>query len=321
MVFLIAWCADLKVRSLNFLALLAGIILLLSPFSLYSISFLLSFGAVFGIITLVNRDYDPVTTTVAVGLASTVFTLPLQLYFFGTSNVLSVLTTVIMTPLVWAQMLMGLAAIAIPTVMIAPISVIEQAIAWLMEIMTRVSWYTLYVAKPPTIVLVVSSVIAVGLCFTKYRLASLLIMFMPLLPIYEKNVVIFPDLPPSQKGYIISSPEGTEIFFQGIYTSFVYNMVPQAAKLGIKEFDKGKITIFNGENYYLRIRQPESFTGIVCVNDKEGCPYHFSTRSDSLKPPLPESVRVFVIYKNPPIDERILLQSELGEIRLPVPAF
>jgi competence protein ComEC len=277
---------------------------------------LLSFGAVFGIIALVSRNYNVVVTTILIGLASSIFTLPLQLYFFGTSNVLSVLTTVIMTPLVWIQMLMGLWAIPFPNIMIAPIAMIEGIIARLMEFMTAFSWLTMYVAKPPTSVLVVSSIIAIILCFTRFRPVALLIMLLPLLPIYQKNIIIFPDMPPSQKGYIIQSKEGTEIFFQGMYSSFVYRMVPAAAELGIKTFDRGKITVFNGENYYIRIKEPNTSLGIVCVNEQEGCPYHFSTRSNTLRNPLPEYVQAFIINNNRPIDERIMLQSELGEIRL-----
>ncbi|MDR0453949.1 MAG: ComEC/Rec2 family competence protein, partial [Deferribacteraceae bacterium] len=82
---LIGWSADLKVISLRFLALLAGFILLFSPFSLFSISFLLSFFAVFGIIMLFKTKYTYIKGIVIVGVACSVFIMPIQLYFFGTA--------------------------------------------------------------------------------------------------------------------------------------------------------------------------------------------------------------------------------------------
>ncbi|MDR2884392.1 MAG: ComEC/Rec2 family competence protein [Deferribacteraceae bacterium] len=318
MVFLIAWVADLKVRSLNFLITLAAAILLLSPNSLYSISFQLSFGAVFGIIMLVQRRYSPAVSIVAIGIASTVFTLPLQLYLFGTSNLLSIVTTVILTPFIWLQMLMGMISIALPSIMIEPLATLEGVLNYIMEWMARVSWHTLYIAKPPTALLIVGGVVAIAINFTRFRLISILILLLPLMPVYPNNILIFPELPPSQKGYILSSPKGNEIFFQGMYSSFLYRMLPEAAKLGVKTFDTGNIRIFDGENRYIKIEEAGKFSGVVCVNDDSDCDYHFSTRSNSLKAPLPEGVKSFIIYRSELTDPRILQQSELREIEIEI---
>ena len=307
---LIGWFADLKVVSLKSLALLAGFILLFSPFSLFSISFLLSFSAVFGIIVLLRERRTFLKGIIAVGIASSIFITPLQLYFFGTANIVSVLTTVVMTPVVWAQMVTGLFAAVFPSVMIAPLSVIEQFAAWLMTFLYKVTWSFMYVSKQPSVLLAAVFIAALAVSFTKYRLISVAVLFLPLLPWYPKHELYFPKLPPSAKGYVLVDGNRSEIFYQGMRSAFVYDMLPAAARFGIKKFDYGSVRIFDGENLYLRVRGNNATTGIVCVNDIDGgCPYFYSTRSNVLKPPLPQDVKSFVIYNNKPVDPRIIVQS------------
>lgn len=308
-----AWMLDLRILSLRFLAVVAAGILLVSPYSLYSISFLMSFFAVFGIVIIFKGRYRWALKIITVGIASTVFTLPLQLYFFGTSNIMSVLTTVILTPVVWLQMVLSVLSFVFPVAMIAPLSLVERFAAWLMEHTYSFSWYFLYVAKPPTVLLVASFFVAFVLCFTRLRPLSVGMLLLPLLPLYPKDTLIFPVLPASQKGYILTSEAGSEIFFQGMRSTFTRVMVPQAARLGIKTFDYGRIRIFDGENLYLKIKSPEAFTGTVCVNE-DGCPYVYCTRSNSLKEPLDPATGYYIIYRNKPIDPRIISQADVGEV-------
>lgn len=312
LVYLAAWLAGLKVNSVRFVFFLAAVFILLSPFSLFSISFLLSFCAVFGIVTIFNRRYNPVTSIVSIGIASSVLILPLQLYFFGNANMVSVITTVILTPVVWVQMIAGLLASVIPGIMIAPLALIERFSEWLMSLLAAPSWYFMYVSKPPTSLLVVAFVVAFALALTRYRLFALLIFLVPLLPVYPKNVLYFPELSPSPKGYILSGENGSEIFYQGMHSTFVYKMLPAAAELGIKSFDRGKIRIFDGENLYLKVKE-EGLSGTVCVNEDEGCPYVYMTRSNTIKPPLAEK-STYIVYKNKYRDPKIIIQSEAGAV-------
>jgi competence protein ComEC len=286
------------------------------PANLFSISFLLSFWAVFGIAVLANKKILPAFTAVMVGVGATVFTLPIQLYFFGVSNVLSVLTTIIVTPVIWLQMILGIVSMVFIDWMIPPLILIERFNGWLMEVMYKISLPFLYVANPSVIILVIASVAAFILCFTKFRYLSAAMLVLPLLPIYPSNIIIFPDLPPSQKGYILKTPEGSEIFFQGMRSSFVRTMLPTAAKLGVRKFDYGSIRIFDGKNLYLKIRDTDNRTGVVCVNSDDGCPYVYITRSNTLKSPLRDETINYIIYKNKPVDERIILLSETGELSI-----
>jgi competence protein ComEC len=309
----IAWALDLKLSTLPFVAFIAAWLLIISPENLFSISFLLSFWAVFGIAVLAKKDIPAVFAAVLVGVAATVFTLPIQLYFFGVSNVMSVATTVIITPVIWAQMILGILSLLFTEWMIPPLILLEHINSWLMDIMYNFSLPFLYVSKPPTAILAAAGILAFILCFTKLRYLSAAVLFLPLLPLYPSNVIIFPDLPPSQKGYILTSDKGSEIFFQGMRSSFVRRMLPAAAKLGIRKFDYGSIRIFDGKNLYIKIKDADNRTGIVCVNSDDGCPYAYFTRSNSLKPPLREETENYIIYKNKPIDDRLILLSETGE--------
>jgi competence protein ComEC len=306
-----AWLLDLRILSLRFLAVVAAGILLVSPYSLFSISFLLSFCAVFGIVALFKGRYRPVVMIVVVGLASTVFTLPLQLYFFGTSNVFSILTTVLLTPVVWLQMVLSVLSFVFPVVTVAPLSLVERFAAWLMEHAYSLSWHFFYVAKPPALFLGISFLAAFALSFTRFRPLSLIMLVLPLLPLYPSDTLVFPALPPSQKGYIMTSSGGSEIFFQGMRTTFTRVMVPEAGRLGIKTFDYGRIRIFDGKNLYLKIKNPEKFTGLVCINE-DGCPFVYYTRSGSLKQPLSPNTLFYIIYKNKQVDPRIILQADSG---------
>jgi competence protein ComEC len=315
---LLAWFLGMRVASVRFLSFLAACLILIKPFSLFSISFLLSFFAVLGIMTMFQKRYTLAKGVLVMGIASTVFTLPIQLYFFGTSNIASVITTVIFTPIVWLQMCFGLLAVFVGDVMIAPLVYIEQFSEWLMAYTAQISWYTLFVSKPPTWILALSFAISGVLIFTRFRLATIVVFFLPLLPLYPNNMLYFPVLPPSPKGYILKTEAGTEIFYQGMRSSFVYTMVPAAAELGIKSFDYGSIRIFDGENLYLKIEN-EGLSGKVCVNEDTGtCDYIYHTRSNTIKAPLREDVVNYIIYKNEYEDPKILIQSQTGKLQLDV---
>jgi competence protein ComEC len=311
-----AWFLDLKLSSLRFVAFIAAWLLIIMPANLFSISFLLSFWAVFGIAVLANKKMLPAFAAVMVGVGATVFTLPIQLYFFGVSNILSVITTIIVTPVIWLQMILGIISMVFIDWMIPPLILIERFNAWLMEVMYKISIPFLYVANPSVIILVITSIAAFILCFTKFRYLSAAMLVLPLLPIYPSNIIIFPDLPPSQKGYVLKTPEGSEIFFQGMRSSFVRTMLPVAAKLGIRKFDYGNIRIFDGKNLYLKIKDTDNRTGVVCVNSDDGCPYVYFTRSNTLKPPLRDGTVNYIIYKNKAADDRIILLSETGELSI-----
>lgn len=122
---------------LSSISLSGVIIVLASPMSIYSYGFLLSFASVIGIILFANRfdkmlKFLPrfISKTVSVSLATTVTVFPLSVYLFGEFSLLSIVTNVLVLPVmtVGYGILVGLACIA---VVFPPFSFVIVGGSWL----------------------------------------------------------------------------------------------------------------------------------------------------------------------------------------------
>lgn len=308
LIYFIAYSADLKVNSIKFILFLAGIIMIFSPYSLYSISFLLSFSAVLGIILFAKNKNASISDIIFAGTAATAFTLPIQLYFFGTANILSIFTTVIMTPFVWLQMLFGLLSLIFTEWMIPPLSYIELIISGIMNYLYKISWYTLYIIKPNLFSVILIALFTLLIIRSRFKYMIFIIFLIPIFLTSKDDVLLAPKLPPSAKGYILKNDNTTEIYYQGMRAPFVRYMLPAAARLGVKTFDYGKIRIFDAENLYLKVKN-NSLSGTVCVNNDSGeCSYVFMTRSNTVKKPKED--KIYIIYKNELKTSNILTTHE-----------
>ena len=96
-----------KVKQLGSLLLAATLLLLINPLWIWDLGFQLSFLATLGLITtvpLITQGLGWLPPTIASGisvpLAATIWTFPLQLYFFGVVPAYSILLNIISTPLI-----------------------------------------------------------------------------------------------------------------------------------------------------------------------------------------------------------------------------
>lgn len=102
--------------SLSALSLSAFIILLQNPMELFQAGFLLSFGAVLGIVLVLpclNQLYEPKTVVlkaIYVSISAQIFTLPFVLYFFFQIPIYSVFTNIIILPFTSILMITALLA-------------------------------------------------------------------------------------------------------------------------------------------------------------------------------------------------------------------
>lgn len=114
-----------KVKPIGLLCVTAGVLLLIDPTWIWDLGFQLSFLATLGLLSTVEailrrlrRLPLALGSLIAVPLAATLWTLPLQLYQFGTLAPYSVLTNVITAPLIGivsiGGIVSGLAAIVWP---------------------------------------------------------------------------------------------------------------------------------------------------------------------------------------------------------------
>ena len=129
-----------KYDTLSSTSLAGVVILLFNPMSIHNYGFLLSYGSVLGI-TLFGRSFDRwfkflpkiIRSVVSVSMAATVGVLPLSVYLFGEFSLLSILTNVLVLPV----LTFGYGVL----VLFAFISVIFPPFAFLIE---GASWLTYY---------------------------------------------------------------------------------------------------------------------------------------------------------------------------------
>jgi len=108
--------------SINTVAAAAFLILLFRPNDLFSISFQLSFAAVFGILLLMplfrfsfgkNKVLRYLRDCVTVSLSAQLATTPLTLYYFGTFSTYFLLTNIVILPMAFVLMVLALLTLTI----------------------------------------------------------------------------------------------------------------------------------------------------------------------------------------------------------------
>jgi competence protein ComEC len=134
-----------KVKQFGSLLLAATLLLLINPLWIWDLGFQLSFLATLGLIvtvpTLVKRlDWLPLTiaSLIAVPLAATIWTLPLQLFVFGVVPAYSLLLNIISTPLIAVISIGGIisaiAALIWPAAGSAVAGVLHFPAEWLIKL-------------------------------------------------------------------------------------------------------------------------------------------------------------------------------------------
>lgn len=312
-----AFIFDIKVDSKRFIFFIAGLFMLISPQSAYDISFLMSFGAVFGIIYLLDSGYGWFKTAVITGIAATLVTAPLSMYVFGMTNHLSILSTMIMAPVIYLHILFALFALISIDLISAPLYVIEHLSNSLVYKLADITYFAFILKNIPLWVLILSILTAVIPLFLSGRkryisLISLLVIFYPA---QKPPDMIFPYLKGSNKGFIVYDDNYREIFYQGSIYGFKYTVMPILAEYGYKTFDYGMIKIFGGKNNYIKIKNIGTNFKKVCLNNMEGnCKYFYHTKSNSVKQKDIKTGLTHILWKNKLKDKSILEISETGQI-------
>ena len=316
-IIMMAYVFDIKVNSKKFILFVAGIFLLISPLSVQDISFLMSFGAVFGIIYMMQAGYGIIKTSLLTGVAATLITAPLALYVFGTTNHLSILSTMIISPVIYLHILFSIFALIAPDLASAPLLIIETMsnnILFFLAIVTSLA-FILKTIPLWLLILTVIFVIITLLIPNKLKFLSalsLLIIFYPAKIPHEYN---FLYLTPRDKGFIIYKNGSREIFYQGSKASFRYRFMPLVAEYGYKTFHKGEIRVFGGKNNFIKIKNitRDNYTNL-CINKKnKECAYFYHTRSNSIKEKDIDNATTHIIWKNKVKDKSIIELESFGK--------
>lgn len=309
-IIMIAYVFDIKVNSKKFILFIAGIFLLVSPLSVQDISFLMSFGAVFGIIYLMHEGYGIIKSAVITGIAATLITAPLALYVFGTTNHLSILSTIVISPVIYLHILFSIFALIAPDLTSAPLLIIETLSNNMVYFLAKITYFAFIFKTIPLWLLIITVLFVIITLFIPNKLKllsvlSLLIIFYPAKTPHEYN---FLYLSPRDKGFIIYKNGSREIFYQGSENSFRYKFMPVVADYGYKTFHKGQIRVFGGKNNFIKIENisRDNFTNL-CLNEKnKECKYFYHTRSNSVKEKDIDNKTTHIIWKNKLKDKSII---------------
>ena len=301
-IIMMAYVFDIKVNSKKFILFIAGLFLLVSPLSLQDISFLMSFGAVFGIIYMMQAGFGIIKTSLLTGVAATLITAPLALYVFGTTNHLSILSTMIISPVIYLHILFSIFALIAPDLASAPLLIIETISNNMVFFLAKVTYFAFIFKTIPLWLLIFTILFIIITLLIPNKLKflsalSLLIVFYPAKSPHEYN---FLYLTPRDKGFIIYKNGSREIFYQGSEASFRYRFMPLVAEYGYKTFHKGEIRVFGGKNNFIKIKNitRDNYTNL-CINKKnKECAYFYHTRSNSIKEKDIDNKTLHIIWKN-----------------------
>lgn len=320
-IIMLSYIFDIKINSKKFILFIAGIFLLISPYSINDISFLMSFGAVFGIIYLMQEGCSFFKTALITGIAATLITAPLSMYVFGTTNHLSILSTIIMTPVIYIHILFAILSLIAPNIAIVPLSIIENISNNIVFFIAKISYYGFIFKTIPFYIMFITICYTLFTLFLKGRakllsIISLLIIFYPS---EEPEKYIFPNISPRDKAFIIYNGDRKEIFYQGSDNGFRYHLMPIIAKYGTKIYDYGTITIYGGNNNFIKIKNigKDNFTN-TCLNMYNSkCQYFFHTKSNSInKSDIKDNV-THIIWKNKLHDKSIIELEQHGSYYVP----
>ena len=316
-IIMMAYVFDIKVNSKKFILFFAGIFLLISPLSMQDISFLMSFGAVFGIIYMMQAGYGIIKTSLLTGVAATLITAPLALYVFGTTNHLSILSTMIISPVIYLHILFSIFALIAPDLASAPLLIIETISNNMVFFLAKVTYFAFIFKTIPLWLLILTVIFVIITLLIPNKLKflsalSLLIIFYPAKIPHEYN---FLYLTPRDKGFIIYKNGSREIFYQGSKASFRYRFMPLVAEYGYKTFHKGEIRVFGGKNNFIKIKNitRDNYTNL-CINKKnKECAYFYHTRSNSIKEKDIDNATTHIIWKNKVKDKSIIELESYGK--------
>lgn len=316
-IIMMAYVFDIKVNSKKFILFIAGLFLLVSPLSLQDISFLMSFGAVFGIIYMMQAGFGIIKTSLLTGVAATLITAPLALYVFGTTNHLSILSTMIISPVIYLHILFSIFALIAPDLASAPLLIIETISNNMVFFLAKVTYFAFIFKTIPLWLLIFTILFIIITLLIPNKLKflsalSLLIVFYPAKSPHEYN---FLYLTPRDKGFIIYKNGSREIFYQGSEASFRYRFMPLVAEYGYKTFHKGEIRVFGGKNNFIKIKNitRNNFTNL-CLNElNKECAYFYHTRSNSIKEKDIDNKTLHIIWKNKLKDKSIIELESYGK--------
>lgn len=299
---------DLK----KILLFFAGIFMLVSPAMVADPSFLLSFSAVYGLLSMHQIKVPKYLEPFLVGLVATVFIIPAASVSFGTFNASSIFSTPVLIPVLSLQLIVFFIYTVFPSVSLAPLVLLEKLHLFLIDIFTGVFgfMFTLYSS---TVFWALMTGVFLLLC-VRLRILwmTFLLIALPYVPAGTGEGWYFPNMGRS-KGFVVQADK-TYIFYKGHHSDFLYSFMPYLAEIGIEKADTGTIDIYGTDNIFIPIKEPGENYGGICVNrNGDECAAVYHTRSDSYKC---DDEKIHILYKNRCETEKTYLLSGKGDLKI-----
>ena len=212
---MVCYFFDIKIESKKFMLFIMGLFMIFSPLSLTDISFLLSFGAVFGIIYLIKSGFGLIKASLVTGIAATLITAPLSMYAFGMTKHLSVISTLILAPIIYLHILFALLFLIFHLLMTAPLIMIESFSNYLISLFAKVTYFGFILKSIPLWLLIITILFVIITLASKYKWLSLVALLIIFYPSPKPPECIFPASLDSNKGFMVFTDNKSEIFYQG----------------------------------------------------------------------------------------------------------
>lgn len=317
---------DYRTDVRKLLLFMAGIFILSTPSIAADISFILSFSAVYGLAHLAYSQ--GIWSGVSAGMVASVFIMPAAAFVFGMFNVTSVVSTVLLVPLVTAQMIVFMIFILFPKYSAAPVELLDTIHLRIVEFFAEntSAFYQIY---KPDIYVIIFMILFLLYCGYKRRvMAACVLLLVPYLPAEQMEIVrpkvgsvekvmmaghgaYFPKMVRS-KGFVVID-DRVHVFFQGSYGDFKYKFLPFLAEKGVVKADIGTVKLYKGENRLLYIKEQKPDYGGVCVNDvDEKCKAVYHTKSNTYK--CDDEGRVHLLYNNKKECKNMYLLKITGDL-------
>lgn len=294
----ICYIMNIKVDFKNFVILIGSIFILISPPTIFNLSFILSFSAILGIAFIIEEEKHFLYNMLITSIAATIFTLPFVLYFFKMYNFMSVINTILILPLVYLHIVCGVFALFFENLFITPLIVNENFLNQALDILIKYETYFFTTNKIPLFIFVSMLLTILISLIKKNKLILVIVPILALIPYYTPDKIIY--FPNFIKSKAVIDMASNEIYYQGFYSDYRYKLIPYLLDKNIKlKFNKGYLKIFDGENTFIKLKQESNILTNICINSTDKrCLFEYFTNKDYFKNITYRHDKIYIVYNS-----------------------
>lgn len=142
------------------------IIIIYNPYSIFNLSFQMSFLATFGIITYnnlvysyfvvvlkINKKYKYIIEILSLSISANIFILPLQIYYYGRFELISFFSNILLSPILSFEFLLGFLSLFlafvpfVSDIFISANIVVLKLIIFITTILKKINYFTIYIPR------------------------------------------------------------------------------------------------------------------------------------------------------------------------------